>query len=331
MNDREGTGRSNRSRTTAKATQSTLHRLQTRGEQLLHWFPELGKSWLAEGEPGLESVLAQIRSLRGQVSRRAQATGRDLEARAERLLGDLEKQAVRGLKPLLSRVQVASHAETKALDRRIAHLEGRLGPLLDDRAQLMAALTEIERQNKELRADVSERLREIQLRLSTEDETRKELARVHEHLDALSKEHVTRGLDLGKLHDRIVRLEMRFGDLLKEQGTQLADHDEMKQQYATLARELEESSRQARAATERVAAVVDGRALDRGELDRMALTTGEIERTLKQIDLRLGDLAERHSATREELAALVARTRQLETTLTPAASSPPFSGRTDGH
>ena len=53
------------------AASTAFRRLQTRGGQLLQWFPELGKTLLREGEPGLESVLNQINSLRGEVRRRA--------------------------------------------------------------------------------------------------------------------------------------------------------------------------------------------------------------------------------------------------------------------
>jgi predicted nucleic acid-binding Zn-ribbon protein len=345
MSDRGGTGRAGRSKTAPRVNDGTLRRLQARGERLLQWFPELGKNWLTEGEPAIESVLEQLRGLRGQVSRRAQATGRDLEARAERLFGGLEKQAVDRLQPLLTRAQVASQTEIQGLERRVAHLEGRLGPLLDDRARLGGRVADLEHQLDELRGDVSERLRELQLRLSADDGTRTALAQVREHLDALSKEHVTRGLELGKLHDRIVRLEMRFGDLLKEQGTQLSDHEDMKKRLATLGGELEESARQGRAtleriesseatarlAIERVTAIADRHALDRGELDRVARGAGDLERMLKQLDLRLGELAERHAAAREELAALAGRTRQLETNVMHAAASAPAAGHSEGH
>jgi len=291
MSEREQTGRSSRSKTAAKQSENAFRRLQTRGERLLHWFPELGKSWVRESEPGIESLLEQIRSLRGQVSRRAQETGRDIEARAERLFADLEKQAVRGLKPLLTRAQVASHAEVGSLEHRIAHLEGRLGSLLDDRSQLTTRVLQLERQLGEARVDVSERLREVHLGLAAGDAVRRELAGIHEHLDALSKEQVTRSLELGKLHDRIVRLEMRFGDLLKEQGGQVADHEEMKKRLGALGREIEESARvlgsavdqavesaaTVRATAERVTAVAAERARDRAEIEQLVRRTGEID------------------------------------------------------
>lgn len=362
MSDRDGSVRSDRSRASRTGTTGTRHE-QTRGERLLHWFPELGKSLLRESEPGLESLLHHIQSLRGQVSKRAQETGRDLEARAERLLADLEKQAVRGLRPLLSRAQVASQGELERLERRIAHLEGRIGPLLNDRAELATRLADLERHLEEARADASERLREIDVRLAARDDLGVELAGVREHLDALSKEQVTRGLDLGKLHDRIVRLEMRFGEVLKEQGTQLTDHQDVKSRLGNVVREVGELAERVRTAGERalesatlgrtvsdrLTALGDQRALDRGVIERVDRRTaelerrsaegdgrtgqldgrtGELERVIRQLDLRLGDLAERHAATREELAALVGRLRQLET---PPAPARPVVERSEGH
>jgi len=372
MSEREHTGRSNRSKAAAKANENAFRRLQTRGERLLHWFPELGKGWLREGEPGIDSILEQIRSLSGQVSRRAQRTGRDIETRAERLLADIEKQAVRGLKPLLTRAQVASHAEVGSLDRRIAHVEGRLGSLLDDRAEITSRVLELEHQIEETRVDMSERLREFNLALATSDAVRGEIAGVREHLDALSKEQVTRSLELGKLHDRVVRLEMRFGDLLKEQGGQLAEHEEMNKRLGALGAELEqslhalraavdqaaESAATARATADRVTAIAGERARDRadieqlarrsGELDTLARRTGELEalarrvgdseaitrradeleRTLRQVELRVGDLTERQTATREELTAFAARTRQLEASAAATSGIVPASSAT---
>jgi len=165
MDDCEGTGRSSRPKA-RPANEGAFRRLQTQGERLLHWFPELGKTLLGEGDPGLESLLGQIQSLSGEVSRRAQETGREIEAKAERILADIEKQAVRGLKPLLTRANVATRAEIETLERRVAHLEGRLGPLLDERARLSTRVVELERHVEQARVDLGERLREITLRLS---------------------------------------------------------------------------------------------------------------------------------------------------------------------
>jgi len=342
MNEREGSGRSSRGKSAPKTT--TFRRLQSRGEQLLQWFPDLGKSFLGEGEPALESLLQQIQSLRGQVSRRAQATGRDLEARAERLLAELEHQAVRGLQPLLTRAHVVSRAALDAVERRLGHLEARLGPLLEERLELGTRIGQLERRLDETRADSSERLREIDLRLAATDDLRSELAALREHLDALSKEQVTRSLDLGKLHDRIVRLEMRFGELLKEHAGELGDRHEAKTRVATLGRDLEaltrtvrglveESAANAAAArasaalstqiTARVTALGDERGLDKGAFERLEGRAVEIERTLRQVELRVGDLGERHTATREELAGLAVRTRQLEATASAPATAPP--------
>jgi chromosome segregation ATPase len=324
MSEREQTGRSSRPKNATKANENALRRLQTRGEQLLQWFPELGKGWLRESEPGIESILDQIRSLSGQVSRRAQRTGRDIENRAERLLADIEKQAVRGLKPLLTRAQVASHAEVSGLDRRIAHIEGRLGSLLDDRAQVTSRLFQLERQIEEIRVDMSERLREFNLALAASDTVRGELAGVHEHLGALSKEQVVRSLDLGKLHDRVVRLEMRLGDLLKEQGGQLAEHEEMNKRLGALGADVEQSLRAlqaavdqaaesaatARATADRVTALTSERARDHADIEQLARRSGELD-TLARRTSELEMLARRVG----ESEMIARRTDELERTL----------------
>lgn len=293
MEDREWPGRSNRPQAEPGNSESALRRLQMQGERLLQWFPELGKTLLGESDPALEALRGQLQNLRGEVSRRAQETGREIEAKAERILADIEKQALRGLKPILTRANVASRAEIGTLERRIAHLEERLGPMIDDRARLGARVLELERQAEQARADLSERLRELTLRLAATDEARAELVAVRNHLDTISKDQVARNLELGKLHDRIVRLEMRFADFLKEQGALIADHEEMRNRLLALGKEIGESARLA----------------------------GNLENEVRQMDLRIGDLTERQAATRETIAAFAARIAQLE--LTATTTSPP--------
>ena len=358
MSDRVGNGRSSNRAKTRPESETTFRRLQSRGGQLLHWFPELGKTLLREGEPGLESILGQIQSLRGEVRRRAGATGRDLEARAERLLGELERQAVQRLQPLLNRAQVASQSDTEALEERVAHLESRIGTLLDDRAELTTRLGTIERELGEARAELGERVRELDLRLTATDEIRNDLGELRGQIDALAKDHVTRSLDIGKLHDRIVRIEMRFGDLLKEQGTHLVDHEDVKKRLGALAAELDGATRLARGAVDeatqatmrsrgaveeaaqattlargaadRVTALAVDHARERGDFEQLGERGLEIERIIRQVELRLGDVAERHTGFREDLAGLAARMAQLEITAAPAAA-PTSIERSEGH
>jgi chromosome segregation ATPase len=329
-------------RDTASAD-TTFRRLQTRGGQLLQWFPELGKTLLREGEPGLESVLNQINSLRGEVRRRAGATGRDLEAKAERLLGELERQAVQRLQPLLNRAHVASQNETGAIEERVAHLEARIGTLLEDRAMLTGRVTDLEHQLRETCVELGERVREVDLRLTATDDIRGDLAELHHQLDTLAKDHVSRSLEIGKLHDRIVRMEMRFGDLLKEQGNHLADHDDVKKRLADLAAEIDAAMRLSRAgaadaaqattlardSVDRLAALAVERARERTDFEQLGDRGLEIERILRQVELRLGDLAERHTGVREDLGTLAARMAQLELTAAPAPSS--GVERSEGH
>jgi len=344
MSERAGNGRTNRPKPRPDAT-TRFQRLQTRGGQLLQWFPELGKTLLRESEPSVEAVLGQIQSLQGEVRRRAGETGRDLEARAERLLGDLERQAIGRLQPLLSRAQVASQRETEALESRVAHLEGRLGPLLDDRAELSTRVASLERQLMEAHSEIGERIRELDLRIAAANDVRTDVAELRNELDTLAKEHLTRSLELGKLHDRMTRMELRFGDLLKEHGAHLAEHADVKRRLGALPADIENAVRtattaadQARqaiatthAAAERLTTLAAERLRERGDLEQLGERGLEIERIIRQIELRIGDLAERHTGVREDLASFAARMAKLELTAAPSPGSTVGAEHSEGH
>jgi len=325
------------------AAGKAFRRLQSRGGQLLHWFPELSKTLLGEGD--LESMLGQINGLRTEVRRRAGATSRDLEARAERILGELERQAVQRLQPLLNRAHVASQNETGALDERVAHLESRIGTLLEDRAMLTGRVSDLESQLRETRVELGERVREVDMRLTATDDLRGDLADLRHQLDTLAKDHVARSLELGKLQDRILRMEMRFGDLLKEHSSHLADHEDVKKRLGELASAIEAATRLtrsaadhateattlARGAADRVAAFTVEHARERSEIEQMDTRGAEIERVVRQLELRLGDLGERHTGVREDLATLGARMAQLELTAAPAPAPSSGTERSEGH
>jgi chromosome segregation ATPase len=347
-NPRSSSGPSVASAATSAASAAAgkaFRRLQSRGGQLLHWFPELSKTLLGEGEPGLEAVLSQINSLRTEVRRRAGATGRDLEARAERILGELERQAVQRLQPLLNRAHVASQNDTGALDDRVVHLESRIGTLLEDRAMLTGRVNDLENQLRETRVELGERVREVDMRLTTTDDLRSDLADLRHQLDTLAKDHVARSLELGKLQDRILRMEMRFGDLLKEHSAHLADHQDVKKRLGDLATAIEAATRLtrsaadqateattlARSAADRVAAFTVEHARERSEIEQMDTRGAEVERVVRQLELRVGDLGERHSGVREDLATLGARMAQLELTAAPAPAPSSGTERSEGH
>jgi hypothetical protein len=350
MGTREAPQRSGRTKARVESErvaerETTLRRLQARGERLLQWFPELRKSWQRDAEPSIESLLTQLQSLGGQVSRRAQETGRDLEARAERVLADLERQAVRGLGPLLSRANLASGSELSSVEDRLAQLEGRLEPLIAGGAQTTVRLAEVQRRLDEGRVDADERAREFAVRLAAADELRGDVANVHVQLDALSKEQVTRSLEIGKLHDRLIRLEMRMGDVLKEHGNQLTAQRDVVGKLGAIDEAIAESNRgvqalreqtasgaaELRATEGRLTALAAARNGDHDELGRLADVLATIQQTLRQVDLRLGDLGERCTGVREELAGLAARVSHLELSSTRAVSSTILSDRTEGH
>ncbi|MBI3767992.1 MAG: hypothetical protein HY271_05780 [Deltaproteobacteria bacterium] len=196
------------------------------------------------------------------------------------------------------------------IEDRLAHLEGRLGPLLDERVALSSRVAGLERELGEARAELRERVHELDLRLAATTDVRSDLVELRGHLDALATEQLARSLELGKLDDRVVRMEMRFGDLLKEHGTHLADHEDVKKGLAALAAE---------------------RARERTDLEQLGERGLEIERIIRQVELRLGDLAERHTGAREDLAGLAARTAQLELTTAPPPAPSTAIDRSEGH
>ncbi len=350
MSVREVPQRANRAKTRPEGerlveSETTLRRLQARGERLLQWFPELRKTWQRDAEPSLEALITQLQSLGGQVSRRAQETGRDLEARAERLLADLERQAVRGLGPLLSRANLASGTELSDLDGRLAGLESRLDAAGEERTRLASGLSDVETALRDARIEASERLRELTVRVAANDELHGDLARVHGQVDALSRDQVARSLEIGKLHDRLVRLEMRMGDVLKEQ----AANGEASEETARKLGEMEQAARAAfqsmdeqrahreqlategRATDARLTALMSARNADHDELTRLTDAIVSIQQILRQVDLRLGDLGERYAGVREELAGLSARVSHLELAATTPTSARMLTGSSEGH
>ena len=325
--------------------ETTLRRLQARGERLLQWFPELRKTWQRDAEPSIEALIGQLQSLGGSVSRRAQETGRDLEARAERILSDLERQALRGLGPLLSRANVASGEELSSVEARLGLLEQRLDPLIAERAENAARLTRIAERVDVARAESDERARDLAVRVAATDELRSDLASVHGHLDALSREQVTRSLEIGKLQDRLVRLEMRMGDVLKEQSGQLAAQEDVRRRLGEIECTIGESTRgvqtlreqttsgvaELRATEARLTALAAARNGDHDELGRLADLLAGVQQMLRQVDLRLGDLGERCTGVREELAGLAARVSHLELASTRTVSGTMLTKRSEGH
>src|SRR6185503_4351018 len=101
---------------------------------------------------------------------------------------------------------------------RLGKLEQQLAPLAEREAELAASLGGMRTTLDGARAEVSERLREMTMRLTASEGLQEDLAGVHQQLDSLSRDQVSRSLEIGKLQDRLVRLEMRMGDVLKEQG-----------------------------------------------------------------------------------------------------------------
>jgi DNA repair ATPase RecN len=143
----------------------------------------------------------------------------------------------------------------------------------------------------------------------------------------------------------MVRIELRMGDVLKEQAAHLAaQHDvtrrvgEIDQRVAEVNAAAAAAREQATAATmeiraadSRLTTVVAARNADHDELTRLEELLGAIQQTLRQVDLRLGDLGERYTGLREELANLSLRVSNLELAPTRPADAAMLTGRSEGH
>jgi chromosome segregation ATPase len=138
---------------------------------------------------------------------------------------------------------------------------------------------------------------------------------------------------------------MRMGDMLKEQGAHLSLQQEATRRTEGLEQAVAESSRtmqyvrgqvegaaaEGRATDARLTALMSARNGDHDELTRLTDVLGSINQTLRQVDLRLGDLGERYAGVREELASLSARVSHLELSPTGSVSGALLTGRSEGH
>jgi chromosome segregation ATPase len=120
--------------------------------------------------------------------------------------------------------------------------------------------------------------------------------------------------------------------------------EDVKKRLAALASEVDAATRLARGAVDdamkatttargsadRLAALGVEHARERSDIDQLGERGLEIERIIRQLELRIGDLAERQTGTREDLAALAARMGQLELTAAPPAQASTHD-RAEGH
>jgi hypothetical protein len=95
--------------------------------------------------------------------------------------------------------------------------------------------------------------------------------------------------------------------------------------------QVEGAAAEGRATDARLTALMSARNGDHDELTRLTDVLGSINQTLRQVDLRLGDLGERYAGVREELASLSARVSHLELSPTGPVSGALLTGRSEGH
>ena len=136
-----------------------------------------------------------------------------------------------------------------------------------------------------------------------------------------------------------------MGDVLKEQAVHLTTQQDVSKRVGDLDQaigetargmqyvrgQVEEAAAEGRATDARLTALMSARNGDHDELTRLGDLLASIQQTLRQVDLRLGDLGERYAGVRDELANISARVSHLELAPTGSVSAGMLTGRTEGH
>lgn len=106
---------------------SNMRQLQHDAEQLLSRTRKQASNLISRDQRrALDRLVGQARRLRSDFEKRAQRAQKEVETRTEKLLGTIEQQLLKRLDPVLRRLDLPTRKEVHALQRRIAHLEGRL-------------------------------------------------------------------------------------------------------------------------------------------------------------------------------------------------------------
>jgi uncharacterized coiled-coil protein SlyX len=136
-----------------------------------------------------------------------------------------------------------------------------------------------------------------------------------------------------------------MGDVLRDHDAELAARTALERRLGAVEQTISESTRavqavrdqaidiitEGRATDARLTALVSARNTDHDELGRLTDVLASVQQTLRQVDLRLGDLGERYGAVREELAGMAARVSNLELAPARAVGQSIMAERTEGH
>ena len=78
--------------------------------------------------------MAQAQKLRGDFQKRAERAVKDLEERGQRIVAIIEKQAGKGVEPIIRGLNLPTRDELEKLKKRMAQLEKRLDEMSSSKA-----------------------------------------------------------------------------------------------------------------------------------------------------------------------------------------------------
>jgi polyhydroxyalkanoate synthesis regulator phasin len=105
-------------------------RLEREGQKLLgRARTETAKRLTASQRKAIAGLMKQARQLRAEIKRRVQQSGRQLEARGEKILASAERRSAKAISGVIGRLKLPTHGDVQGLQRRITSLEKRVADL----------------------------------------------------------------------------------------------------------------------------------------------------------------------------------------------------------
>ena len=115
-----------RARKGLRPVRRTLRRLEREGSRLVALArTEAARYLSASQQRALGSLMKQARRLGTDIERRMQRGRRAFEARAEKVLTRVEHRAARALSATMKRLDLATRADLRGIEERLARLEAR--------------------------------------------------------------------------------------------------------------------------------------------------------------------------------------------------------------
>ena len=115
--------------------QDTLKRVQTEGERVVGRIrKDAGELLSKNRQKAVEDLLAQAQKLRGDFQKRAERAVKDLEERGQRIVALIEKQAGKGVDPIIRGLNLPTRDEIEKLKKRMTQLEKRLDEISSSKA-----------------------------------------------------------------------------------------------------------------------------------------------------------------------------------------------------